>query len=672
MSGLWGSAALAHEGEVVDAGVPERTTVVRGARAVHTPSETIVAPDVVRAAPRAGATELLRLVPGLVASQHSGEGKAQQLFLRGFDAVHGQDVELNVAGLPVNEVSHLHALGYADLNWLVPEAVREVRVTEGSARAWQGDFAVAGTVRYELGLEEPGFTFAVGRGSFGRTRLFGGFRPRESETSFVAAEYVEGDGFGPQRAFHRFSALGQAVLSLERLKLRAVAGSYTAGFASPGVVRDDAWQSGAAGFFQAFGRSQGGAASRHQLLLGAEVSHGSARTSVEAFGLLLELRLRNNFTGFLRDAAGDGLEQTQQSGVLGARVTHVRHLHLGAQVLLLEAGASVRHDRIRQAQRGYDEADGRLREPVLDGAATRFREAIEVSLAQTMASAWAELAWAPGAWRLMLGGRVDVLHVSLHDALAFAGAGADRTSAGPRAGLKAGLERGLGEHVRLFLAYGDGFRSPQARQLSDGERAPFVAVHGGELGARFETSRVTASLLGFASWVQNDFFFDHSVGTTSFVGPTVRAGGQAALTARPVDELVLSLNLTAAQARLLEKDALLPYFAPLVGRLDASWRRSFGAWTPFIGVGATLIGPRPLPYDEFSRAVFLLDARVGSRLGPVELALDLQNALDARWRDGEFVYASKWDAGPTVSLLPARQFTAGAPRTVLFTLEVHL
>lgn len=676
--------AAAHEGEdePVDAGfdagpdagaeLPSLTTTVRSSRPTHGASETTVTRDVIDAAPRSGATDLLRLVPGLVASQHSGEGKAQQLFLRGFDAVHGQDVELNVAGLPVNEVSHLHALGYADLNWLIPSAVREVKVTEGSGRAWQGDFAVAGTVRYELGLDEPGLVLSAGAGRFNRYRLFAGFRPTSSDESFAALEYVQGDGFGPDRAFARFSALGQAVLKFEQVKLRAVVGSYGTQFASPGVVRQDALDAGTAGFFQSFGQGQGGSSSRHQLLLSAELPHESGRTTLELYGLLIDLRLRNNFTGFLNNRAGDGLEQTQQTNTEGVRLLHTRHLHVGAQVLMLDVGVSGRRDGIHQAQRGYDDATGLVRAPDVSGAATRFREALDADITQSLGSAWGELAWAPGAWRFMLGARLDVLHVQWRDTFTNIA----RTSLGPHVGLKAGVERGLGEHFRLFLSYGDGFRTPQARQLSDGERAPFVDVHGGELGLKFESARVAASLLGFASYVQNDFFFDHTVGTTSFVGATLRGGGQASLTTRPLDGLLLSLNVTAASAQLLQKNALLPYFAPLVGRLDGSWTRRFELWgvgvTPLVGVGATLLGPRPLPYDEFSRTVFLLDARAAVRVGPVELAVDFQNLLDARWRDGEFVYASKWDPGAGASLLPARQFTAGTPRTVFFNLEVHL
>jgi outer membrane receptor protein involved in Fe transport len=230
--------------------------------------------------------------------------------------------------------------------------------------------------------------------------------------------------------------------------------------------------------------------------------------------------------------------------------------------------------------------------------------------------------------------------------------------------------------VRLFASYGDGFRTPQARQLSDGEQAPFVNVHGAEAGVKVETSVVSASLAGFGSYVANDFFFDHTVATTTFLGPTMRGGGQLNVTTRPLEGFLVSLNVTAAQARLTERDALLPYFAPLVGRLDSSYSRAFSvagvSVKPVLGVGATLLGPRPLPDNEFSRAVFLLDARAGVRVGPIELTFDVQNALDSRWRDGEFVYASRWDASATASRLPARQFTAGSPRTLFLNLEVHL
>ncbi|MBL8922967.1 MAG: TonB-dependent receptor [Myxococcaceae bacterium] len=642
-------------------GPAQHETTVRERRLSRSASELTITQDVVQAAPRSGATDLLRLVPGLVASQHSGEGKAHQLFLRGFDAVHGQDVELNVAGVPVNEVSHLHALGYADLNWLIPDAVREVRVTEGSSRAWQGDFAVAGTVRYELGLEERGVTVATSFGSFNRARVFLGVRPFDAPDTFAAAELVRGDGFGARRAFRRASALGQVVVPLDGVRLRLFVGSAAGAFESPGVVRDDANVAGRADFFDAFGAHQGGASSRHQALLGVELRHDTGRTLVEAFGALSELSLRNNFTGFTSGAEGDGLEQRQRDGLVGGRVEHHRHLTLWGHTFSLDLGLGVRRDGITQSQRSYRESDGDALAPTIDAQVT-----------QTAGNAWTELSLAPGPWRFLLGGRADALGFDVVD---LRGRRPRVGAFGVHWGLKAGVERRLGERVRLFANYGDGFRSPQARSLADGEVAPFVSVRSAELGASLELPRVVTRLVLFGSHVANDVFFDHTVGTTVSLGPSLRGGASLVVTARPLDGWVLTGSFTGAHARVATSGALLPYFAPLVGRLDTGYSRdvTLGAhrFTGRVGTGLTLIGARPLPFGDFSRAVFLADARASVRWQAIELVFDVQNVFDARWRDGEFTYASRWEPDRS-SQLPARHFTAGAPRTFTLTLELHL
>jgi iron complex outermembrane recepter protein len=659
-----------------DGGIPAvRETVVRSGRLARSASEVVISQDVIQAAPRTGVVDLLRLVPGLVASQHSGEGKAHQLFLRGFDAVHGQDVELNVAGLPVNEVSHLHALGYADLNWLIADAVREVRVTEGSYRAWQGDFAVAGTVRYELGLEEKGLTVAGSYGSFNRQRLFAGFRPFDAPETFAALELVRGDGFGPQRAFGRASMLGQLVVPLDGVKLRAVIGSAVGRFDSPGVVREDTFVAGKAGFFDAFGSAQGGSSSRHQLLLGAELPGDTGRTNVEVFGVLSDLRLRNNFTGFVASPTGDGLEQTQRDGLVGARVEHHRHLDVSGQAISIDLGVGGRRDDIEQSQRSYRD---------VDTAATG--EQIAARIVQSAANAWTEVSIAPGPWRFMLGGRADAIGFEVFDGhpglrpntriLDTTLPAVRKASFGVHWGLKAAIERQLGSHVRLYGNYGDGFRSPQARALADGETAPFVSVRGAELGASFDFARVVTKLALFGSQVSNDVFFDHVAGTTVSLGPSLRGGASLIVTAKPLEGWLVSGSFTVATARVTTSGALLPYFAPLVGRLDTSYSHVFTVGeqriTGRVGAGLTFIGARPLPFNDFSRAVFLADTRASVRWRAFELVFDVQNLLDSRWRDGEFAYVSNWDTTQTASLVPARHFTAGSPRSLFVTLEVHL
>ncbi|MET0405819.1 MAG: TonB-dependent receptor [Cystobacter sp.] len=651
-------------------------TTVRAARPAHGASELTIEREVLDAAPRRGAVDVLRLVPGLVASRHGGEGKAPQLFLRGFDALHGQDVELNVGGLPVNEVSHIHALGYADLNFLIPEVVRELRVMEGSYRASQGDFAVAGTVRFELGLEEPGVQVLGTLGQYGQRRMVAAVRPEGDEETFAAVEVAEGRGFGAARGFGRASLLAQAVTQVETgagaLRLRVLGGSYTTRFDTPGVVREDELLAGRADFFDPSFNRQGGSATRHQLLLGMDLpARGTERTRLEVFGLLTDLRLRNNFTGYRVDVRGDGLEQTHDARTLGARAEHRRHVQLFGEDVALELGLGGRRDGATQTQRRYRETDG-----------TFFANEVDARFVQTNVWAYTEGRLQLGAWSLMLGGRADALGVEVFDTLAFLdprytdGQGYSRSAFGVHLGAKAALERIVSETWRLFANYGDGFRSPQARSLSEGERAPFVSVQSAELGARREGARVAAQVSLFGSRVEDDFFFDHTVGTTVFTGETVRAGLSAALQARPLPGVTTALSATVAHARVLATHTLLPYFAPLVARGDVGWNRTlplFGQTVALTaGLGLTLIGPRPLPFNEYSQTVFLSDVLLAARLRGVALRLEVQNALDARWRDGEFVYGSRFDSQAPASLVPSRHFTAGPPRTASLTLEVHL
>jgi outer membrane cobalamin receptor len=138
---------------------------VEGERPPRTASEVTRKRDVLRASPHRTASDLLLVVPGVFITQHSGQGKAHQIFLRGFDAVHGQDIEIWAGGAPVNEVSNVHGQGYADLHFLMPEVVKQIRSTPGTYDPRQGDFAVAGSLRFDLGYDEPGASASATLGS---------------------------------------------------------------------------------------------------------------------------------------------------------------------------------------------------------------------------------------------------------------------------------------------------------------------------------------------------------------------------------------------------------------------------------------------------------------------------------------------------------------------------
>nr|MBA3542097.1 TonB family protein [Deltaproteobacteria bacterium] len=155
-----------------------------------------------RAIPRQGAADLMTIAPSVFLTRSGGSGDPQQIFLRGFNAREGQDIEMSLEGLPLNDVGNPHGHGLVDLNFLMPEVIRALRVEEGPFRAGQGDFAVAGSATFTLGLDDPGLVARYTLGSFGTRRGFVAWRAERDPGTFVAASVSETDGYGANRAAH--------------------------------------------------------------------------------------------------------------------------------------------------------------------------------------------------------------------------------------------------------------------------------------------------------------------------------------------------------------------------------------------------------------------------------------------------------------------------------------
>ncbi len=365
----------AEEGEEPYVVEDEYESEVRARRPPRAVSDFRIDTEEVPTQVRSRISSLLRLAPGLHLSQHSGEGKADQLFLRGFDAIHGQDIEVVVAGIPVNELSNIHGQGYADLHFVIPELVSNMRILEGTYDPRQGDFAVAGSLVLDLGLRERGFTIRGDYGSFNTWRTMIAWGPRgQPDETFVAVDYESGDGHGPSRAWNRVRGIGQALIELPRnFNLRLFASSYAGRFSSAGVVRLDDFEEGRMGFFDTYDPHQGGFSTRHQGLAEVLYQGDDDRASLAIYGGYRDLRLRHDFTGFTielpgeddlaPERPGDLAEQLHQFSEIGFNGTY-RRITLPVQwIRYVELGVSVRHDRIDQVQRRLQRVD---RAPWLD------------------------------------------------------------------------------------------------------------------------------------------------------------------------------------------------------------------------------------------------------------------------------------------------------------------
>ncbi len=660
-------------------GDDEYTSIVTATKLGRAASDFTFTHALLATAPVSTASDYLGMAPGLTVTQHSGYGKAHRIFLRGFDAVHGQDLEIRVAGIPINEPSNIHAPGYADLHFLIPELVGSLRVMEGAYDPRQGDFAVAGSAWFDLGLSTRGLLGQFSGGRFGTFEGLLAWGPRSmDEETFLAGAFGRSSGFGPERAWMSGRFMGQALVPLGGgVNLRLLATSYAARFDAAGVVRLDDLRDGTMGFYDTYDEEQGGLSLRHQFLAGLEGGGDAERWSVSLYGVRRDLVLQHNFTGFTLeregsaegDRLGDLAEQQQEAWTLGAMGLYRRCFVLFGLEQAVEAGLELRHDIIDQSQKRLHHVDSHPYLTEIDGA-----------FSITDIAMYADLDLAFLSWLSVRAGlRADVLSFKVHDRLAFLGEGDRRSAMGFHVGPKATVELAAHRLVSVFLSYGNGFRSPHAMSLGDGERTPFTTVHTGELGLRVALPAVfTITATGFATWVEEDAVFDHATARNIFTGETLRAGGTLLVFARPLDWMEFVVSGSFTHAAYVETWDLLPYAPRIVVRADVHLEHAVARLLSRDlglegGLSARLVGPRPLPYDEWTDTLFLLDLTAGISLGEVELGVEFRNLLNSRWRDDEFVYISNFDRTATSpDLVPQRHFTAGYPFTVMATVKVNL
>ncbi len=655
--------------------------------------------------PRKSATELLLLAPGVMLANHGGEGHAETVFLRGFDAGEGKDVEFRLNGVPLNEVSHAHGHGYADTYFIIPELVDTLRVTEGPYDPAQGDFGVAGTVEYQLALKRRGLMVSASYGSFTSRRLALVWGPHEtSEATFVGLLLREGHGFGPNRAYANAGVMAQGEFRVgDEARVRVLGASYGARYSSAGVIREtdqvagrlDCGPSEDEQFFCLHDPNQGGAGQRHlgSVELMTRLKSGG-RFIQQGFAVLRQMRSRENFTGFLKDVPpegesqrGDNTEQYYTGSTLGLRGRYTPGFSAWGQPQPLELGYVGRFDDVRTRSRRLRDRGGA---PYL----TLFDNQVKV----TNLGAYVSLKAAPFSGLVLRGGvRLDSFLFAVEDENRPA---QDRQGARiPSEAIEAyGLtlsprvtaEARLTPRLSWLTSVGLGARSSDAAALSDSEFAPFARVFSAETGLGYagggEALTVEARGSVFATRVSQDFVFNEEAGRNQPVGASQRVGAFAMARVLLLERLDVQASVAWARASLpasgaspwkLFEGEVLPYIPQLLGRLDASVRGEVTLLGERLGwnvaLGHSSIGPKPLPLGRFSEPIFLFDAAVRGRWKAVELGLTVENLLDARWRESEFNYVSNF-RGPDApaSLLATRHFSAGAPRTVLGTLTVYL
>jgi TonB family protein len=655
--------------------------------------------------PRKNAENLLELAPGIFLANEGGEGHAEQVFLRGFNAEQGQAIEFSVNGVPINEVDNPDSHGYADTHFIIPELIKDLQVTEGPFDPHQGDFAVAGSARYELGVRDRGLRFAATRGSYGTQRYLALWAPKgEREGTFAAAQFSQSDGFGANRASGSASAMAQYEGDLgQRGLFRLLATTYSTHYRSAGVVRKDDVDLGRIDFFGSEDPSQGGDATRHSLSFDVEAPLGDAVAAEQLFLTLRSLRIVENFTGLLldtqeggqslHDQRGDAVEQTYTAVTVGSRGSYRLRARLLDHEQAIEGGYYARYDHTTPLVQ-------RLR----FGTQTPYLTDLDLSTDVVNLAGYLDADLRLSSFLTLRGGlRQEFFEYNVEDFCNTTGnfiVGApldvncpsfDR--AGPRLPTRRVTATGqilapkgtaivaLPLGLSLTGSYGIGASSLDPTSIEQDENAPFVKLRAYE-GGLLAKGRVagfdwTGRAVGYQTKADRDFLFNPALGRLAPASATTRTGVVVAAraTSRWLDE---SASFTTVHPIFDDDGTLVPYTPLVVGRSDTALYGPLPASVQghalqgTLGLGLGYVGKRSLPFSQFSDPTLQIDASATVRWTWLKLGLSVTNLTNQQFPLSQFFYASDFHSRSFPTLAPAGHFTAAPPRIVLFTMEVAL
>jgi outer membrane receptor protein involved in Fe transport len=614
------------------------------------------------------AQDLLRLVPGLFIAQHAGGGKAEQIFVRGFDADHGTDFAVSLDGLPVNMVSHAHGQGYADFHFVIPETVEQLKVYKGPYTARFGDFATAGAGEFstKTSLDHSQVKLEVGQYNTYRALamvdLLGTHHllSKKTESAYVAAEYnFTNSYFDNPQHFRRFNGLAKYTGQLSDKTSLTLFGSYfTSSWDASGQIPERAVREGLISRFGSLDPSEGGNTNRSN-------AYATLTTALPHAAVLRQqlyyshyfFNLYSNFTFFKNDPVnGDEINQRDTGrNLYGYTGTYDRDDHLGRKVLhstlglgtrIDDAGLLLRHAVQRQP---LDTSSiGRLYEQNINGY---FDETLELTNRLTVNAA----------------ARADLFIFQFRGQQADSVVGfiplTGRITRG-RVSPKLNLYYQLSPAVQLFARSGLGFHSNDARGVVQGSGSfnALPRATGAEVGSTFKP--VPSLVINAALWslrLQDELVYSGDEGTTESVGPTQRFGVDASVRYQLSPRFFLDSDLNFSHGRLVNAPKGENYI-PLAPTFTSTGGLTMR--TPK-GLNASLryryIDSRPAQEDNAIRArgYFLLDAVANYTRPRYQIGLSAQNLLNAAWNEAQFATDSQL-RGETASVNELN-FTPGTP-----------
>ncbi len=607
--------------------------------------------------------DVLRIVPGLFIAQHAGGGKAEQIFLRGYDIDHGTDISISVDGMPVNMVSHAHGQGYADLHFLIPETVEKVNFDKGPYNAAKGNLATAAYVDFSTKDFIENNSIKLEAGQFNTQRAFGQFKVFNKQTEksrqqfYVASEYSTTDGyFESPQDFHRLNVMGKySAWFGNQSQLTILASTFDSKWNASGQVPDRAVEAGIIGRFGAIDNVEGGNTSRTNVTVKYNHQRKSGwKATDQVYFSQYKFNLYSNFTFFLDDPIdGDMINQRETRNIFGFSTTESKSYLLGNKKATTEFGAGFRMDDVNDIE--LSKSPNRIfKESIQKGDVKEFNGYLYVNQDIELSN----------KWNLNASLRYDNFKFQYKDKLA----GATEFSKQKRAIVspKLNISYAPNQKVKLYLNNGFGFHSNDTRViLNNGADEILPRVFGTDLGLIIKPNKNL--ILKTALWhlySQQEFVYVGDAGVVEPSGKTRRMGVDVSARYQFNKWLYGDIDINVTKARTIG-EAKGENFVPLAPSFTSIGGITARAPNGFSGsLRYRFIGERPANEDNSISAegYFLLDMIAAYRIKKFEFHISVENMLNREWREAQFDTESrlKFEANPVSEI----HYTPGSPSFV--------
>mgnify|MGYP000610342023 CR=1 FL=1 len=601
--------------------------------------------------------EILRKVPGLFIGQHAGGGKAEQIFLRGFDIDHGTDITLSVDGMPINMVSHAHGQGYSDLHFVIPETIKNIDFGKGPYYANQGDFNTAGYVNFATKTAIKDNMISVGYGDFNSFRTVAMFNLLENskkDDAYVAMEYIETDGtFESPQNFNRLNLFAKYNTFLsDGDRVTLTASHFTSQWDASGQIPEREVANGNITRFGAIDDTEGGFTSRSNINI--QLQKTLANNSIleaNAFYSNYNFELYSNFTFFLENPVdGDQIKQFEDRNIFGMNAKIITEKNYGDIEAKFTKGGGLRFDNITDNEL----SSTKNRQEILNRI--QFGD-----VQQTNAYAFINSEFEIGRFKISPALRFDYFKFLYNDNLSTTYETLSKTKA--IVNPKLNFLYTQNNNLQWFLKSGIGFHSNDARVvLQDNADKVLPRAYGVDFGNIWKpTKNIVLNTAVWYLFSEEEFVYVGDAGIVEPSGKSERYGLDLGIRYQITDNIYFDTDATITKARSLEASAGQDYI-PLAPNFTLAGGLAFNNLGNFSGgLRFRYLADRAANEDNsiVAEGYFVSDLNINYNLKNITFGVAVENLFDVAWNETQFATESRLQN--EANSVEEIHFTPGAP-----------